>query len=123
MYKLKDGDYLRVGNCIYRFLAGGNVEAQYHEEIYRMTIMDGLTGVHNKRYFLETLDKRLGQVPAAAIQLKAGSDEPSIAELDAHLRQHVYATHIPTMWKLVEAIPKNKSLKTDAAAVRELFAT
>src|SRR5262245_49990458 len=29
--KLKDGDYLRVGNCIYRFLTGGNVEAEYHE--------------------------------------------------------------------------------------------
>src|SRR4051794_5995833 len=25
---LKDGDYLRVGNCIFRFLAGGNVEAE-----------------------------------------------------------------------------------------------
>src|SRR6516165_6282916 len=25
MCKLKDGDYLRVGNCIYRFLTGGNV--------------------------------------------------------------------------------------------------
>src|SRR5262245_20298571 len=35
---LKDGDYLRVGNCIYRFLAGGNVEAEYHEEIYRLAI-------------------------------------------------------------------------------------
>src|SRR5271156_6609390 len=31
MRQLKDGDYLRVGNCIYRFLAGGNVEAEYHE--------------------------------------------------------------------------------------------
>jgi long-chain acyl-CoA synthetase len=66
-------------------------------------------------------DKRLGQVPAAAIQIKAGMAEPPIAELDAHLRQHVYATHIPTMWKFVDAIPKNKSLKTDAAAVRALF--
>src|SRR5262249_39111191 len=27
---LHDGDYLRIGNCIYRFLAGGNVEAEYH---------------------------------------------------------------------------------------------
>src|SRR5262245_10851698 len=25
---LHDGDYLRIGNCIYRFLAGGNVEAE-----------------------------------------------------------------------------------------------
>ena len=40
---LQDGDYLRVGNCIYRFLAGGNIEAEYHEEIYRLTILDGLT--------------------------------------------------------------------------------
>ena len=68
-------------------------------------------------------DKRLGQVPAAAIQIKQGMTEPTIAELDAHLRLHVYATHIPTMWKFVNAIPKNKSLKTDAAAVRALFET
>jgi diguanylate cyclase (GGDEF)-like protein len=59
--KLKDGDYLRVGNCIYRFLAGGNVEAEYHEEIYRLTIIDALTDIHNKRYFLEFLDRELSR--------------------------------------------------------------
>ena len=59
--KLKDGDYLRVGNCIYRFLAGGNVEAEYHEEIYRLTIIDGLTDIHNKRYLLEFLDRELAR--------------------------------------------------------------
>src|SRR5579862_4408107 len=61
MYKLKDGDYLRVGNCIHRFLMGGNVEAEYHEEIYRLTIIDGLTDIHNKRYFLEFLDRELAR--------------------------------------------------------------
>src|SRR3954468_284502 len=59
--KLKDGDYLRVGNCIYRFLAGGNVEAEYHEEIYRLTIIDALTDIHNKRYLLEFLDRELSR--------------------------------------------------------------
>jgi diguanylate cyclase (GGDEF)-like protein len=59
--KLKDGDYLRVGNCIYRFLAGGNVEAEYHEEIYRLTIIDALTEAHNKRYLLEFLDRELSR--------------------------------------------------------------
>jgi len=54
-----DGDYLRIGNCIFRFLAGGNVEAEYHEEIYRLTIIDALTGIHNKRYFLEFLDREV----------------------------------------------------------------
>jgi two-component system cell cycle response regulator len=57
--QLEDGDYLRVGNCIYRFLSGGNVEADYHEEIYRLTIIDALTEIHNKRYLLEFLDREL----------------------------------------------------------------
>jgi diguanylate cyclase (GGDEF)-like protein len=61
MYKLKDGDYLRVGNCIYRFLTGGNVEAEYHEEIYRLTIIDALTDIHNKRYLMEFLDRELSR--------------------------------------------------------------
>jgi diguanylate cyclase (GGDEF)-like protein len=61
MYKLKDGDYLRVGNCIYRFLMGGNVETEYHEEIYRLTIIDGLTEIHNKRYLLEFLDREIAR--------------------------------------------------------------
>src|SRR5439155_1734558 len=61
MCKLKDGDYLRVGNCIYRFLMGGNVETEYHEEIYRLTIIDALTDIHNKRYFLEFVDRELAR--------------------------------------------------------------
>jgi len=59
--KLKDGDYLRVGNCLYRFLAGGNVETEYHEEIYRLTIIDALTGIHNKRFMLEFLERELAR--------------------------------------------------------------
>jgi diguanylate cyclase (GGDEF)-like protein len=58
---LKDGDYLRIGNCIYRFLGGGNVEAEYHEEIYRLTIIDALTGIHNKRFMMEFLDRELAR--------------------------------------------------------------
>ena len=61
MHRLHDGDYLRVGNCIYRFLTGGNVEAEYHEEIYRLTIIDALTDVPNKRYLMEFLDRELAR--------------------------------------------------------------
>src|SRR5437660_1333253 len=59
-HRLEDGDYLHIGNCIYRFLASGNLEAEYHEELYRLAIVDALTGVHNKRYFLEFLGRELG---------------------------------------------------------------
>src|SRR5262245_22058305 len=57
--RLHDGDYLLVGNCSYRFLTGGNVEAEYHEEICRLTIIDALTQVHNQRYLMEFLDREL----------------------------------------------------------------
>ncbi|MCU0703858.1 MAG: diguanylate cyclase [Fimbriiglobus sp.] len=58
---LRDGDYLRIGNCIYRFLEGGNIEAEYHEEIYRLTVQDGLTGLHNRRSLTEFLDRELSR--------------------------------------------------------------
>ena len=58
-YGLRDGDLLKIGNAIFKFLIGSNVESAYHEEIYRMTIVDGLTHTYNKRYFLETLDKEI----------------------------------------------------------------
>jgi diguanylate cyclase (GGDEF)-like protein len=56
---LHDGDYLRIGNCIFRFLAGGNVEAEYHEEIYRLTIIDALTQIHNNRYLMDFLEREV----------------------------------------------------------------
>jgi diguanylate cyclase (GGDEF)-like protein len=58
---LRDGDRLKIGNTIFKFLTGGNVENAYHEEIYRMTIVDGLTQVYNKRYFLEHLERELAR--------------------------------------------------------------
>jgi acyl-coenzyme A synthetase/AMP-(fatty) acid ligase len=66
-------------------------------------------------------DKRLGQVPAAAIQLKPGAPAPSIPELEAHLRDHVLATHIPVYWRFVDALPRTPSMKVDRPALRQLF--
>jgi two-component system cell cycle response regulator len=58
-YQLRRGDQIKIGDTIFKYLSGQDVEAQYHETIYRMTIMDGLTNVHNKRYLLETLEREL----------------------------------------------------------------
>ena len=54
---LRDGDQLKVGRTILKFISGNNIEVQYHEEIYRLMTIDGLTELHNKRYFHEMLDK------------------------------------------------------------------
>jgi two-component system, cell cycle response regulator len=58
---LRDGDFLKIGAAIFKFLTGANVEVSYHEEIYRMTIVDALTGTHNKRYFVEFLDREMAR--------------------------------------------------------------
>lgn len=58
-YQLRRGDQIKIGDTIFKYLSGQDVEAQYHETIYRMTIMDGLTNVHNKRYLLETLEREI----------------------------------------------------------------
>jgi long-chain acyl-CoA synthetase len=67
-------------------------------------------------------DARLGQVPAAAVQIKRGAPQPTIDELERHLRDHLYATHIPAAWRFVDDLPRTASFKVDGAAVRGLFA-
>jgi len=66
-------------------------------------------------------DKRLGQVPAAAIQLRPGTEPPTETALATHLRDHVYATHIPVAWRFVPKLPRTVSLKIDRLALRQLF--
>jgi two-component system cell cycle response regulator len=56
---LSNGDRIKVGPTIFKYLSGQDVEAQYHEEIYRMTIIDGLTQAHVKRFLLEALEKEI----------------------------------------------------------------
>ncbi len=56
---IRDGDHLRIGNTIFRFLGGGNVESEFHEELYRLTIVDALTHLYNHRYLLEFMDREM----------------------------------------------------------------
>ncbi|MCA9668178.1 MAG: diguanylate cyclase [Myxococcales bacterium] len=58
---LRDGDLIKIGRTIFKFLTGGNIENAYHEEIYRLTTVDGLTQVYNKRYFLEVLEREISR--------------------------------------------------------------
>lgn len=59
--RLRDADLVKIGNFIFKYLVGTNVENAYHEEIYRLTIYDALTEAANKRHFLEFLDRELAR--------------------------------------------------------------
>jgi two-component system, cell cycle response regulator len=39
-YVLRDGDLVKVGRTIFKFLSGGNIERGYHEEMYRLAKAD-----------------------------------------------------------------------------------
>ncbi|MGD0675553.1 MAG: GGDEF domain-containing protein [Polyangiaceae bacterium] len=59
--RLNDGDQIRIGRSILKFMTGENVELQYHEEIYKLMTVDGLTQVHNRRYFNEALEREFNR--------------------------------------------------------------
>jgi diguanylate cyclase (GGDEF)-like protein len=54
---LRDGDQIKLGRSILKYMSGDNIEANYHEEIYRLMTMDALTQTHNRRYFNEALER------------------------------------------------------------------
>ncbi|MCA9297743.1 MAG: GGDEF domain-containing protein, partial [Phycisphaerales bacterium] len=56
---LRDGDIVRVGNTVLKFLGVGTAENAYHDEIYRITTTDGLTSVYNRRYLLDQIEREL----------------------------------------------------------------
>jgi diguanylate cyclase (GGDEF)-like protein len=47
--RLEAGDRIELGGAILKYLSGADIEAQFHELIYDMTVTDGLTGVGNRR--------------------------------------------------------------------------
>lgn len=67
-------------------------------------------------------DRRLGEVPGAVIQIKPGHESPDPDTIEAHLREHVMATHIPVHWRFVDELPKTLSFKVHRPALCELFA-
>lgn len=66
-------------------------------------------------------ESRLGQVPAAAIQLKPDAEPVDAAQLETHVRQHLPATHVPVHWRFVDALPRTPSFKIERPALRRLF--
>jgi two-component system, cell cycle response regulator len=57
--QLRQGDQLKIGDTIFKYLSGSDVEAQYHETIFNMTITDGLTDVSNKKQLDNVLAKEI----------------------------------------------------------------
>jgi len=60
-HQLRDGDQIKFGSTIFKFLSGSNIESAYHDEIYQLTTTDGLTGAYNKRYFVKEMEREMSR--------------------------------------------------------------
>jgi diguanylate cyclase (GGDEF)-like protein len=58
-HKLRRGDQLTIGDTIFKFLSGSDVEAQYHEIVFRMAITDGLTNLSNRKQLDNLLSEEI----------------------------------------------------------------
>ena len=68
-------------------------------------------------------DPRVGEAPAAAYVVRPGMTAPSVAELEAHLRDRLPSTAIPVRFQVVDSLPVTPSLKVDRAAVKAILST
>ena len=58
---LVDGDHITLGESILKFISHSSVEARYHEEIYQLATQDALTELHNRRHFIDMVDKEIAR--------------------------------------------------------------
>jgi diguanylate cyclase (GGDEF)-like protein len=59
--ELRLGDRIKIGSHIFKFLAGNDIEAAFHEEIYATTVTDSLTNLRSRRSFDEEFRKEFAR--------------------------------------------------------------
>ena len=58
---LCDGDIVRLGRTVLKFLTNTNLEVDYHTEVYKLSTTDALSGCYNKRYLINQLERDLSR--------------------------------------------------------------
>jgi acyl-CoA synthetase (AMP-forming)/AMP-acid ligase II len=66
-------------------------------------------------------DKRLGEVPVAAVELQPGVAQPGEGELKEFCGVRLKAYEVPTRILIVDKLPRAPSLKISNVDVKDLF--
>jgi diguanylate cyclase (GGDEF)-like protein len=84
--RLKNGDVLKLGSVIVKFLSGHDLETSLWEEMYQLAVTDTLTQLANRKYFDGELSTELGRVRRHGRNL-------SLLLLDIDFFKHVNDQH------------------------------
>jgi len=57
--RLNRGDQIRVGDTVFKFLSGSDIEAQYHAVIGHMAVTDGLSNLANRKHIDSLLSEEI----------------------------------------------------------------
>lgn len=66
-------------------------------------------------------DRRLGQVPFAAVEVRCGATPPEERELLALVREALPSHHVPVAVALVDALPRNAAMKVRPDDIAALY--
>jgi two-component system, cell cycle response regulator len=58
---LENGDQLRCGNTIFKFLSEGSVDSVYHDELYKQATLDPLTRIFNRKHFNQEIENEVSR--------------------------------------------------------------
>jgi long-chain acyl-CoA synthetase len=67
------------------------------------------------------VDARLGQVPVAAVEPRMAADPPTEPELEAFARSRLLSHAVPVRFLIVDALPRNASMKVNLPELHQLF--
>jgi two-component system, cell cycle response regulator len=55
--EMKDGDFVKLGNIIFKFIAKGKIENVFHKDILTLATRDDLTGIPNRKSIMAALEE------------------------------------------------------------------
>lgn len=67
IHLLQDGDKVQISSStIFKFAYQDNLENIFHKELYKMAVIDPVTGIFNKRYFSDRLKEEFAHAQRAS---------------------------------------------------------
>lgn len=83
---LVNGDFIRIGNYVYKFLSAEHVEAERQDNSDAAKSRDGLTGLPRKRYFAAAIEREIEHIQETQIPISiACLDIDHLSIVNEHL--------------------------------------